>query len=72
MLTAISAFRDSTPPLFISKNKTFLSEGLAEQQLYHDHDYVTRNSTKTLMTEVLFIDWLQTESIPKMMNFGEK
>jgi hypothetical protein len=30
MLTAISAFGDSTPPIFIFKNKTFLSEALTE------------------------------------------
>jgi hypothetical protein len=65
MLTAISAFGDSTPPMFISKNKTFLSEALAEQQFYHDHDYVIRYSAKTFMTEVLFIDWFQTHLIPK-------
>jgi hypothetical protein len=29
MLTAISTFGDSTPPMFISKNKTFRSETLA-------------------------------------------
>jgi hypothetical protein len=58
MLVAISAFGDSTPPMFISKNKTFLNEAFAEQQLYHDHDYVIRNSAKTFMTEVLFIDWV--------------
>jgi hypothetical protein len=65
MLTAISAFGDSTPLIFISKNKTFLSEALAEQQLCHDHDSVIRNSAKTIMSEVLFIDWLQTQFIPK-------
>jgi hypothetical protein len=31
ILTTISAFGDSTPPMFISKNKTFLIEALAEQ-----------------------------------------
>jgi hypothetical protein len=65
MLTAISAFEDSTPPMFISKNKTFRSEALAEQQLYHDYDYIIRNSAKTFMTEVLVVDWLQTQFIPK-------
>jgi 4-hydroxybenzoate polyprenyltransferase len=64
-LTAISAFGDSNPPMFISKSKIFLSEVLIEQQLYHGHDYIIRNSAKTFITEVLFIDWLQTQFIPK-------
>jgi hypothetical protein len=60
MLTAISAFGDSTPPLFITKNKTFQKETLEAQQLYHGHDYVVRNSAKTFITEILFLDWLET------------
>jgi hypothetical protein len=72
MLTAFSAFRDSTPPMPISKNKTFLSEALAEHQLYHDHDYVIVNSAKTVMTEGLFIDWLQIQFIPKNKELRRK
>jgi hypothetical protein len=65
MLTTIYAFGDSTPTMFISKNKNFLSEALAEQQLYYDHDYIIRDSVNTFMTEVLFIDSLQAQFIPK-------
>jgi hypothetical protein len=54
----------SIPPLFISKNTIFEAERLAEQQLFHGHDYVMRNAEKTFITEVLFIDWLQTQFIP--------
>jgi hypothetical protein len=72
MLTAISAFGHSTRPMFISKNKTFPSEALAEQQFNHDHGYVVRNSAKAFMTKVLFIDWLQTQFIPKNDEFRRK
>jgi hypothetical protein len=72
MLTAISALGDSTPPTFISKNKTFISEALARQKLYHDHGYVIRNSAKTFMTKVLFIDWPQTQFIPRNNELGRK
>jgi hypothetical protein len=72
MLTPISAFGDSTPLMLISKNKTFLSEALAGQQFYHDHDHVIRNSVKSLMTEVLFIDWLQAQFVPKTDDLRRK
>jgi hypothetical protein len=59
MFTAISAFGDSIPPLFITSNKTFEQAKLAEEQLYHGHDYVIRMAPKTFMTEVRLTDWLQ-------------
>jgi hypothetical protein len=64
LLTGISAFGYSIPPLFISKNKIFEAERLAEQQLFHGHDYMMRSAEKTSISEVLFIDWLQTQFIP--------
>jgi hypothetical protein len=68
MLTAISAFGDSLPPMFITKNKTFEEAKLAAEQLYHPHDYVIREASKTFITEVLFIDWLETQFIPRNEN----
>jgi hypothetical protein len=65
LASAISGFADSTHLLFITKGKTFETERLAEQQLFHGHNYVMRSLEKTFMTRVLFIDWLQTLFIPK-------
>jgi hypothetical protein len=39
LLTATSAFGDTTPPLFISQNKIFGKPALAEQQILSGHDY---------------------------------
>jgi hypothetical protein len=55
LLTAISAFGDSIPPLFISKSKSF--EKQADQQLFEHRNYTIRTAPKNFMTEVLFIDW---------------
>jgi hypothetical protein len=63
--TAISAFGDSIPPLVITRNKIFEPGRLEREQLYHGHDYFIRNTQKTFITEVLFLDWLQTQFIPK-------
>jgi hypothetical protein len=42
LLTAMSAFGDSTCPLFISKLKTFEKALLAAQKLYEGHDLLSR------------------------------
>jgi hypothetical protein len=59
LLTAISAFGDSTYPYFISKNKTFEKTALESQQLFEGHDYTIRTLPKTFITETLFIDWTE-------------
>jgi hypothetical protein len=64
LLTAISAFGDSIPPLFISKNKTFEKTALVARQLFEGHDYTMRTAPKTCITEVLFIDWHETVFLP--------
>jgi hypothetical protein len=56
LLTAISAFGDSTRSWFISKRKTFEETLHAAQKLYAGHDYVIRSAPKTFITEFLFID----------------
>jgi hypothetical protein len=58
LLTGVSAFGASISPLFISKNKnkTFETERLAKQQLFHGHNDVMRSAEKTFITEILFID----------------
>jgi hypothetical protein len=43
LLTAISAFGDSTCPLFISKSKTFDKALLTAQKLYESHDYTIQS-----------------------------
>ena len=72
LLTAISAFGDSIPPLIISKNQTYEKSLLAQRNLYEPHDYVIRNAPKTFMTEVLFIDWLETMFVPRMVYLRRK
>jgi hypothetical protein len=56
LLTAISAFGDSTYQYFISKNKTFEKVALEDHQLFEGHDSIIRTSPKTFITEALFID----------------
>jgi hypothetical protein len=56
LLTAISAFEDSTGPHFISKNKAFEKTALGAQQLFEGHDYTVRMAPKTFITEILFSD----------------
>jgi hypothetical protein len=48
LLTAISAFGDSTCPLFISKLKNFGRALLAGQKLYEGHDHAIRQLGKCL------------------------
>jgi hypothetical protein len=38
LITAISAFGDSTIPMFMSKSRTFDKVSLATQQLFEGHD----------------------------------
>jgi hypothetical protein len=56
LLAGISAFGDSTPPFFISKNKMFETYPLSELEIYEGHDYTIRTPPRTFMTEMLFID----------------
>jgi hypothetical protein len=60
LLTAISAFRDSICPLFISKLKIFEKAFLAAQKLCEGHDYAIRSAPRTFITEVISIDSLDT------------
>jgi hypothetical protein len=57
LLTAISAFGDSTYPHFISKNKRFENTALKAQQRFESHNYTIKLSPKTFITETLFINW---------------
>jgi hypothetical protein len=65
-------FGDSTHPLFISKPKTFGKTLLAARKLYAGHGYVIRSAQKTLITELLFIDWLETIFYHIFRNFDPK
>jgi hypothetical protein len=71
LITANSAFGDSTVPRFISKNKTVEKASLAVQKLFEWHDYTIRIAEKTLITEVLLINWLQNVFIPKVAHLRE-
>jgi hypothetical protein len=51
--------------MFITKNKTFETERVVSEQLLQGHSYVMRHAPKTFTTEVLFIDWLQAQFVPK-------
>jgi hypothetical protein len=44
LITAISAFGDSTIPIFISKNKIFDKVSLAAQQLFEGYEYTIRTA----------------------------
>jgi hypothetical protein len=66
MLTATPVFGDSTCFLFISKLKTFEKALLAVQRLYKGPDYAIRSASRTFVTEVLFIDWLDTIFLPRI------
>jgi hypothetical protein len=44
LITATSAFGDSTIPMFISKNKTFDKVSLPAQQLFEGHNYTIRTA----------------------------
>jgi hypothetical protein len=71
-LTAISAFEDSTCPLFISKLKTFEKARLAGQKLYEWHDYAIRSAQRTFITEVLCVDWLDRIFLPHIAELRRK
>jgi hypothetical protein len=64
LLSAVTAFGDSTPPLIITKDKSFQKNRLAEQELDKGHDYVIKSVLKKFMTEILFIDWSQRIFLP--------
>jgi hypothetical protein len=72
LLTAISAFGDSTCSLFISKLKTFEKALLAAQKLYEGHDYAIWSAPRTFITEVLFIEWLDTIFLPRISELRRK
>jgi hypothetical protein len=72
LLSAISAFGDSTYPYFISKNKTFENTALAAQQLFEGHGYTIRTSPKTVITETLFIDWIEIVFLTRINYFHQK
>jgi hypothetical protein len=52
LLTVISAFGDSTCPLFISKLKTFEKALLAAQKFYEGHDYTIQSAPRRFITEM--------------------
>jgi hypothetical protein len=58
LLTVISAFGDSTCPLFISKLKTFEKAPLAAQKLSEGHDYAIQSASRMFITEVLSLSGL--------------
>jgi hypothetical protein len=72
MLTAISAFGDSIPPVFITNNKTFNETTLADQQLYHGHDYVTCTADKTFITRSYSSIGCKRSLFRKTINFARR
>jgi hypothetical protein len=72
LLTAIPAFGDSTCPFFISKLETLKKALLAAQKLYEDHDYASWSALQTFLTELLFIDWLDTIFLPRISELRRK
>jgi hypothetical protein len=72
LLTAISAFRDSTPLCFVSKNKTLERKRLADFEMHEGHDYTISTASKTFMTKVLFVDWLKSVFRPSIETRGQR
>jgi hypothetical protein len=72
LLTALSAFGDSTYPYFISKNKTFEKTALEGQQLSESHDYTIRTSPKTFITETLLINWIEIVFLVRINGLRQK
>jgi hypothetical protein len=70
LLTAISAFGDSIPPMFITNDKTFDETALADQQLYHGHDYVMRTADTTFITESYSSSGCKRSLLRKTINFA--
>jgi hypothetical protein len=66
IIAATSAFRDSTSPTFISKNKTLDKTSLAVQQLFDGYDYAGRTEDETFIMKVLFIDPPQNLIVSKV------
>jgi hypothetical protein len=64
LLTATSAFGDSAPPSFVSKNTAFEKKRLADFEMHEEHDYRMRTAPNTFITEVLFLDWLKSVFLP--------
>jgi hypothetical protein len=46
--------------------KTFAKALLSAQKLYECHGYAIRSAPRTFITEVLFIDWLETIFLPRI------
>jgi hypothetical protein len=65
LVAAISAFGDSTVPMFITKLKTVDKHGLGEEMLLYHHQYVTRSANKMFITKVLFIDHMNQIFLPR-------
>jgi hypothetical protein len=59
LFRAISGSGVSPPHLVITKNKTFQKNRLAKQQMCECYDSMITSALKTVMTEMLFIGWLQ-------------
>jgi hypothetical protein len=72
LLTAISAFGDWTYAFFISKLKTFGKTLPAAQKLYKGYDYTIRSASRTFMTKILFIYWLETFFLPRISGLRQK
>jgi hypothetical protein len=72
LITAISAFGDSTFPMFRSKNKTLNKTFIVAQKLFERHNCTVRTAEKAFITEVLFLHRLQTFIVPKVANLPEK
>jgi hypothetical protein len=52
--------------------KTFEKAFLDAQKLYEGHDYPIQSAPRTFITEVLFIDWLDTIFLPRISEVRRK
>jgi hypothetical protein len=58
--------------LFSSKSKTFEKALPAAEKFHEGHGYVIQSTLRTVITEVLFIDWLETILLPRIFELRRR
>jgi hypothetical protein len=72
LVAGISAFGDYTVPMLISKNQTFDRDQISAQLFYEGIDYEIRRSASSFITEVLFVDWIQSVFLKKIQELRNR
>jgi hypothetical protein len=72
LLKGVPAFGHPTCPPFISKLKRVEQTLPTAEKLYKGHDYIIPSAPRTFITEILFIDWLETFFLPHVSELRQK